>query len=102
MDPEIPLFFGCLLLSAFFSGSETAFLAGNRLRLRVLAKEGDAPARRVLDLIEDPRRLLAGILVGNNVFNVLAASAATAYLVTRLGETKGVIAATAISTWGWV
>jgi putative hemolysin len=98
MDPEIPLFFGCLLLSAFFSGSETAFLAGNRLRLRVLAKEGDAPARRVLDLIEDPRRLLAGILVGNNVFNVLAASAATAYLVTRLGETKGVIAATAIST----
>ena len=98
MDPEIPIFFGCLLLSAFFSGSETALLASNRLRLRALAKEGDAPAQRVLDLVADPRRLLAGILVGNNVFNVLAASAATALLVGRFGETKGVIAATAVST----
>ncbi|MEE8107057.1 MAG: hemolysin family protein [Planctomycetota bacterium] len=98
MSPEIPLFFGCVVLSGFFSGSETAFLSANRLRLRAMAKQGDKAAARVLAQVEDPRRLLAGILVGNNIVNVLAASSATAYCVDRWGVARGVIAATAVST----
>jgi putative hemolysin len=73
MHPEIVVFFVCLLLSAFFSGSETAMIGANRLRLRHLAAEGDLAARRILSLVEDPRRLLAGILVANNLVNILAA-----------------------------
>jgi len=98
MPLEIPIFFGCVVLSGFFSGSETAFLSANRLRLRTLAKQGDKAAARVLAQVEDPRRLLAGILVGNNIVNVLAASSATAYCVNRWGVTSGVIVATAVST----
>ncbi len=76
---EIPLFLVCLALSAFFSGSETALLSAGRLRLRRRADDGDVSSRRVLELVENPRRLLAGILVGNNIVNVLAASVATLY-----------------------
>jgi len=76
---EIAVFLVCLLLSGFFSGSETALLSAGRLRLRRRADEGDDAAQRVLDLVERPRRLLAGILVGNNIVNVLAASVATLY-----------------------
>jgi putative hemolysin len=79
VDSEILIFLACLLASAFFSGSETALLSASRLRLRRLAADGDAAAQRILDLVHDPRRLLAGILVGNNIVNVLAASAATTY-----------------------
>jgi CBS domain containing-hemolysin-like protein len=98
MVPELPIFLVCLVMSAFFSGSETALMAAPRLRLRRLRDEGDAHAGRVLDLVEDPRRLLAGILVGNNIFNVLAASSATALALRYLHEGTGMAVATASTT----
>jgi len=100
MPPEIALFGLCLLLSGFFSGSETALLSASRLRLRRLAADGDRAAARALELVKDPRRLLAGILVGNNVVNTLAASTATVFCVhvLALGEARGVAIATAAST----
>jgi len=98
MDPEIPVFLVCLVMSAFFSGSETALLSASRLSLRRLAAEGDEAAARVVALVHDPRRLLAGILVGNNIFNVMAAAAATAWCVDRFSRGAGVAVATATST----
>ncbi len=98
MAPEFFLFIACLFMSAFFSGSETALMSAGRLRLRRLAGEGDTRAEHVLDLIQDPRRLLAGILVGNNIFNVLAASAATSYFLRHFREGTGIVLATAITT----
>jgi len=98
MAPEISIFLACLLASGFFSGSETALLSASRLKLRRMAGEGDARAARILDLVGDPRRLLAGILVGNNIANALAVSTATVLFVGLFGETRGAFAATAVST----
>ena len=98
MDAEIPLFLVCLLMSAFFSGSETAMLSANRLKLRQDARDGDVGAQRILELVRDPRRLLAGILVGNNIFNVLAASAATSYGIRKFGGVGGLVLAPAVAT----
>ncbi|MBI4276894.1 MAG: HlyC/CorC family transporter [Armatimonadetes bacterium] len=72
-----------LLLSAFFSGTETALFAVNRLRLRRLDEEGNLRAGLVLRMLEDPGRPLTAILVGNNVTNV-AASVLAALIFLRL------------------
>ena len=94
----LTLFFCCLLLSGFFSGSETALLSASRLRMQRLANEGDRPAALVLELTANPRRLLAGILVGNNIVSVLAAATATIFFTDRLGTASGVVVATVVST----
>jgi len=100
MALELVIFLVCLGLSAFFSSSETALLSANRITFRRLAAEGDRKAARALALVGEPRRLLAGILVGNNIVNTLATSAVTVYCVDTLGlgETKGVVFATAAAT----
>lgn len=74
------------VLSAFFSSSETALMAVNRLRLRRLADQGDAKAKRAQELLSDTGRLLSGILLGNNFVNVLLASLSTAVGTQLFGE----------------
>lgn len=66
-----------LLLSAFFSGSETGLMTLNRYRLRHMAKAGHRGARLAEQLLARPDRLIGTILVGNNVINILAATVAT-------------------------
>ena len=66
-------------LSAFFSASETAYTSLNRARLKSMAAGGDRRAERALRLSEDYDRLLSGILVGNNIVNILSASLATRF-----------------------
>ena len=77
MHYELPAFLACLVISAFFSGSETALMSASRLKLQRLTGEGDERAAAVLQLVRDPRGVLAGILVGNNLVNFMAASIAT-------------------------
>jgi len=72
-----------LLLSAFFSGSETAFMAVNRLRLRHRAESGDRRAVLVKRITDDPDRFLGVILLGNTIANIAAATILT-YIVTTL------------------
>lgn len=64
------------LLSAFFSGSETALMALNRYRLRHLANDGHRGAQKAEKLLEKPDRLIGLILLGNNVVNILIAQLA--------------------------
>ena len=61
-----------ILLSAFFSGIETGLISLNRIALRQKEEEGDTHAIILRDLLRRPERLLAAILVGNNVVNVTA------------------------------
>lgn len=68
---------GLVILSAFFSSSETALIGSGRIRLNNLAEDGNRGARRALELLRDPSDLLATILVGNNLVNVMAAAVAT-------------------------
>ncbi len=70
-----------LLLSLFFSGSETAFMAVDRLRLKYKAESGDKTAEIIKQLVANPDRLLGVILLGNTVANIAAATLVT-YLVT--------------------
>ena len=74
---EIAIVLICLLLSAYFSATETAFTTFNRIRLKTAAEKGDKKAQLVLDLSEDYDRLISTILIGNNIVNILAASMAT-------------------------
>ena len=84
-----------LLLSAFFSGSETALMALNRYRLRHLANKGHRGAQMAQKLLEKPDRLIGLILLGNNVVNLLASPLA-AYLGYRLYGEVGIFPATVL------
>ncbi len=86
-----------LVLSAFFSGSETALTASSRGKLRAQADKGGHGAKTALRLTEDSERLIGAILLGNNLVNILAASLATA-LFTRLLGDSGVALATLVMT----
>ncbi len=82
-----------LLMSAFFSGSETALTAASRAKLRAQADRGSRGAARALQVTEDSERMIGAILLGNNVVNILSASLATA-LLTRIFGDSGVALAT--------
>lgn len=86
-----------LLLSAFFSGSETALTASSRGKLRSRADKGSRGAQKALDLTEDSERLIGSVLLGNNLVNILATSLATAVLTRIFGE-SGVALATLAMT----
>ncbi|GAA4897342.1 HlyC/CorC family transporter [Ferrimonas pelagia] len=66
-----------IIISAFFSGTETAMMSLNRYRLRHLAQHGHSGAQRAERLLQRPDRLIGLILIGNNVVNIAAASLAT-------------------------
>ena len=86
-----------LVLSAFFSGSETALTAASRGKLRSAADKGSKGAEQALKITEDNERLIGSVLLGNNVVNILATSLATAVLTKIFGQ-NGVAAATLIMT----
>ncbi len=86
-----------LVVSAFFSGSETALTAASRPSLRARADRGDRGARAALVVTEDSEQLIGSLLLGNNVVNIFAASLATA-LMTRLFGDSGVALATLVMT----
>jgi putative hemolysin len=83
----------CLVLSAFFSGSETAFISIQRFRLEHLIDTGVKGARGVARMIEKPERFLSVVLLGNTLVNAAAAALATA-LAVFFWEEQGIIIAT--------
>jgi len=90
------LFF-LLLISAFFSGSETALTRARRAKLRFRKEQGDSGARKVEELLEQPERMLSTILLGNNFVNIAASALATAMFVEHFGE-AGILYATIAMT----
>ncbi len=86
-----------IMLSAFFSGSETALTAASRGKLRAAIDRGSKGAERALKLTEDSERLIGSVLLGNNLVNILATSLATALFTNLFGE-SGVALATIVMT----
>ena len=86
-----------LVMSALFSGSETALTAVSRARMHSLNKQGDARAKRVTALLARRGKLIASILIGNNLVNILAPSLMTSLLI-RLAGDAGVAYATVLMT----
>ena len=87
-----------IVLSAFFSGSETALMSLNRYRLRHLARSGHRGARLAEWLLQRPDRLIGLILLGNNAVNIAAATIAT-ILALRLGGEGAIVIGTTILTF---
>ncbi|WP_211824448.1 HlyC/CorC family transporter [Kistimonas asteriae] len=75
-----------LLLSAFFSSSETGMMALNRYRLRHKARSGNRAAKRTSELLDRTDRLIGVILIGNNFVNILASAIATIIAVRMWGD----------------
>jgi len=87
----------CVILSAFFSGSETALTAASRARMHSLENQGDERAEVVQQLIGRRDRLIGALLIGNNLANILASSIATSIFLTFFGD-AGVAYATIAMT----
>ncbi|MCB9991671.1 MAG: HlyC/CorC family transporter [Rhodospirillales bacterium] len=89
--------FVLLILSAFFSGSETALTAASKARLHSLAKAGNKRAVLVNKIREKKERMIGALLLGNNLVNILASALATSVLIKVFGE-AGVVYATLVMT----
>lgn len=100
---DIPLYYlfivlaVLILLSAFFSGSETGLMSLNRYRLKHLAEKNHGGARRALELLTNPEKLISLILLGNNFINILITQLAT-YIGYRVYGDAGIAIATGILT----
>ena len=82
----------CIIMSAFFSGSEMALSAANEIRLENLTESGDQKAARTLHLVRHFDDILSTILIGNNLVNIAASSLVSVLVITAFGTDR----------WSWV
>ncbi len=86
-----------IVLSAFFSGSETALTAVSKARLHAQEKEGNQRAKLVNDIRDKKDRMIGALLLGNNLVNILASAMATSLMIKLFGP-SGVVYATLVMT----
>ncbi len=87
-----------LIMSGFFSGSETALTAASRSKLQAKANKGSAGAARALKVTNDNEKLIGSVLLGNNLVNILATALITALFTQMMGE-NGIVLATLLMTF---
>jgi len=88
----------CLICSAYFSATETAFSTFNRTRMKTLAEKGNSRAKLVLKLADNYNNLLSTVLIGNNIVNIALASMGTLFFVDLVGGESGATVSTAVIT----
>ena len=102
MDPDSMILLAVLVLmvmmSAYFSATETAFTSLNRIRLKSRAENGDRKAEKTLALAEDYDKLLSTILIGNNIVNNVAVTLSTLLFIKWIGEPNGPAVSTVVLT----
>ena len=87
----------CLLMSAYFSATETAFSSLNRTRIKVLADNGNRKASLVLSLSNNYDRLISTILIGNNIVNIAVASIGTLLFVEIYGDIGATVSSVVVT-----
>ena len=87
-----------VIMSAYFSATETAFSSLSRSRIKMMMERGNRKAALVYKLSENYDKLLSTILVGNNIVNIAVSSIATVFFIDHLGESTGPMAATVVAT----
>ena len=87
----------CLILSAYFSATETAFSSANSTKLKTLAEKGSKKARLACELLEHYDKLLSTILIGNNIVNILMASIGTVLFVRHYGDAGATISTVVVT-----
>lgn len=100
MDPaiQILIILICVIGSAFFSATETAYTTFNKIRMKNLAEKGDKRAKLVIRLEENYDKLISTILVGNNIVNILCSSLATVLFIHLLADKIGEGLSSTLST----
>ena len=98
METYIIIMVICLVMSAYFSATETAFSCANKTRLRALAEKGNKKAELAVNLADKYDRLISTILIGNNIVNILLASIGTLLFVEELKMQNGAAISTAVIT----
>ena len=88
----------CIVMSAYFSATETAFSTANKVRLKSMDDKGNKRASEVLVMLDNYDNMISSILIGNNIVNILLASLATLIFVNIFGEDKGTSISTTITT----
>lgn len=78
---QITLIAFCILMSAYFSATETAFSTLNKIRIKNLAEDGNKKAKLVYNLTEKYDTMLSAVLIGNNIVNILSSSLATVLFI---------------------
>jgi len=94
---EIIIILCMVILSAYFSATETAFLSLNRTRMNTMADKGDRRAKLVCRLHDKYDKLISTILIGNNIVNIVAASVGTVLFVKLYGDIGPTISAAVIT-----
>ncbi len=102
MDPQLITYLViiviCVILSAYFSATETALTSFNRIRMKTIAEKGNKRAERVLKLAENYDTLISTILIGNNIVNIGAASLGTLFFTGLLSGKYNADVAATVST----
>lgn len=93
---QLVIIIGCVIMSAYFSATETAFSTLNKIRLKTMAEDGNKRAARALKLAENYDSLLSTILIGNNIVNILASALTTLLFVGLIKDNESL--ATTLST----
>ena len=88
----------CIILSGYFSATETAFSSLNKTRIKYMAEKGSKRAKRTLQLADNYDKLIATILIGNNIVNISTASIGTLLFVDLLGQELGATVSTVVVT----
>ena len=90
MSPQVQIIImaACLLMSAYFSATETAFSTLSKTKLKTMIEKGNKRAALALKLGENYDRLLSTILIGNNLVNILLSSIATVFVISLCREIK--------------
>lgn len=83
---ELIIMVALVILSGYFSATETAFSTVNKIKLKTLAEDGDRKAKLVLKLSDNYDRLISTILIGNNIVNIALSAIATVYFIKLMGE----------------
>ena len=87
----------CIVMSAYFSATETAFSSLNKTRLKVLADNGNKRAALALKLSQDYDKLISTILIGNNIVNIMVASIGTLLFVGLYGDIGATISTVVVT-----
>ncbi|MBR5444663.1 MAG: HlyC/CorC family transporter [Clostridia bacterium] len=101
MEDHIPILLVmlfCVVMSGYFSATETAFLSMNKTKMRTMAEKGNRRAALTLKLSDKYENLISTILIGNNIVNILLSSLGTVLFIHLFGEERGAAIATAVIT----
>ena len=88
----------CIILSGYFSATETAFSSLNKTRMKYMAEKGNKRAKNALRLADNYDKLISTILIGNNIVNIATASIGTLIFVDLLGQELGATVSTVVVT----